>query len=246
MTDGNSTQRYARVALIVPCLNEETAIGPMITAVRAQGVTTIIVVDGNSIDATAERARAAGATVVVEARRGYGRAIKTGLEALPDACDIVLFMDGDGSDLPENIPVILEPILTGRADFVHGTRLKGERQAGALSIPQIVAGHLAGLLIFVTYGVRYTDMSPFRAMTRQALDRLGMQDETFGWNLEMQMRAAAQSLRMVELPVGQRRRVGGVSKVSGNIRVVAKAVWVIATTFLRLAVTLRRTPHQPA
>lgn len=238
--------RYERVALIVPCLDEETAIGPMVAAVRACGLSNIIVVDGNSTDGTAAVARDAGATVIIETRRGYGRAIKTGLEALTADADFVLFMDGDGSDLPENIPLVLEPLLSGRADFVHGTRLKGERQPGALSVPQIVAGHMAGVLIYMTYGVRYTDMSPFRAITRASLERLGMQDETFGWNLEMQMRAAAHRLRMVEVPVGQRHRVGGVSKVSGNIRVVAKAVWVIATTFLRLAMTLRRTPQHTA
>jgi glycosyltransferase involved in cell wall biosynthesis len=235
--------RYARVALIVPCLNEATAIGPMVAAVRAVGVGTVIVVDGASEDATAANATAAGATVIVEPRRGYGRAIQTGLAALPAATDIILFMDGDGSDRPENIALVLDPLLTGRADFVHGTRLEGDREIGALSLPQIVAGHLAGLLILAVYRVRFTDMSPFRAITRSALDRLGMRDETFGWNLEMQMRAAAAGLRIVELPVGQRRRVGGVSKVSGNVRVVAKAVWVIATTFFRLAATLKREPQ---
>jgi glycosyltransferase involved in cell wall biosynthesis len=243
MTEARKDGQYDRVALLVPCLNEETAIGPMIRAVRAQGIRTIIVVDSNSTDATAASAKDAGATVVVEPRRGYGRAIQTGLATLPAGADIVLFMDGDGSDRPDNIPAILEPLLEGRADFVHGTRLKGHREAGALSLPQVVAGHLAGLLILAVYRVRFTDMSPYRAITRPALERLGMRDETFGWNLEMQMRAAAAGLRIVELPVGQRRRMGGVSKVSGNIRVVARAVWVITTTFIRLAMTLRR-PHQ--
>jgi glycosyltransferase involved in cell wall biosynthesis len=242
--DGSAGEsRYARVALIVPCLDEAEAIGPMVRAVRAAGVRTIIVVDGNSKDATASNAREAGATVIVEPRRGYGRAIQSGLAALPPTTEFILFMDGDGSDRPENISTVLQPLLTGRADFVHGTRLQGDREKGALSGPQIIAGHLAGLLIRLFYGVRFTDMSPFRAITRTALDRLGMSDETFGWNLEMQMRAAAGGLRIVELPVGQRRRQGGVSKVSGNVRVVAKAVWVMATTFLRLAATLRREPQ---
>lgn len=235
--------RYARVALIVPCLNEEVAIGPMVEAVRDAGIETIIVVDGNSTDQTAARARDAGAVVIVENRRGYGRAIQTGLAALPADTSIILFMDGDGSDRPENIPAVLQPLLDDTTDFVHGTRLTGARETGALSAPQIVAGHVAGLLIGLVYGVRFTDMSPFRAITRTALDRLGMTDETFGWNLEMQMRVAAQGMRVVELPVGQRQRQGGTSKVSGNIRVVAKATWVIATTFIRLAATLRRGPQ---
>jgi glycosyltransferase involved in cell wall biosynthesis len=235
--------RYARVALIVPCLNEAEAIGPLVRAVRDAGISTIIVVDGNSADETLVNAKEAGATVVVETRRGYGRAIQSGLAQLPATTDIVLFMDGDGSDRPENIPLVLDPILAGRADFVHGTRLAGDREPGALSGPQIIAGHLAGLLIRMFYGVRFTDMSPFRAISRTSLDRLGMRDETFGWNLEMQMRAAASGLRIVELPVGQRRRRGGVSKVSGNMRVVVTAAWVIATTFFRLAATLRREPQ---
>ena len=236
---------YARVALVVPCLNEEVAVGPMVKAVRALGVQTIIVVDGQSRDQTVVRAQAAGATVLVEPRRGYGRAIQTGLAAVPFACDVILFMDGDGSDRPEAITAIVQPILDGAADFVHGTRLAGDREAGALSSAQIVAGHMAGWLIRWVYGARFTDMSPFRAIARPALDRLGMTDDTFGWNLEMQMRAAAKGLRIVEVPVGQRKRQGGVSKVSGNARVVAKAAWVIASTFIRLALTLRRVPRVP-
>jgi glycosyltransferase involved in cell wall biosynthesis len=234
--------RYTRVALIVPCLNEEAAIGPMVTAVRALGIATVIVVDGHSTDATVANASAAGATVIIEPQPGYGRAIQTGLASLPLSADIILFMDGDGSDRPENVPVVLLPLLDGTADFVHGTRLSGAREAGALSVPQVIAGHTAGWLIRVFYGVRFTDMSPFRAITREALSRLGMTDETFGWNLEMQMRVAALGLRVVEVPVGQRQRQGGVSKVSGNVRVALKAAWVIAATFFRLAVTLRRTP----
>lgn len=234
---------FERVVAIVPCLNEAEAIRSVVAAVRATGINTVIVVDGNSTDGTAECARTAGAQVVVEARRGYGRAMRTGLAALPPDAEIILFIDGDGSDRPEQIPNLLAPLLSQTADFAHGTRLRGDREAGALSLPQIVAGHLAGLLIRTVYGVRYTDMSPFRAIRRTSLDQLGMQDESFGWNLEMQMRAAAAGLRIVELPVGQRMRAGGVSKVSGNITVVARVVWVLATTFIRLAATLRRQPQ---
>ncbi len=234
---------FERVVAIVPCFDEADAIGPVVAAVRTAGIDTVIVVDGNSTDGTADRARAAGAHVIVEARRGYGRAMQTGLAAIPPDAEIILFMDGDGSDRPEQIPALLAPLLSQTADFVHGTRLLGERGAGALSLPQIVAGHVAGHLIRLVYGVRYTDMSPFRAIRRESLDQLGMQDESFGWNLEMQMRAAAAGLRIVELPVGQRPRAGGVSKVSGDISVVARVVWVLATTFIRLAATLRRAPH---
>ncbi|CAH0221589.1 glycosyltransferase family 2 protein [Roseomonas sp. CECT 9278] len=228
------------IAAIIPCLDEEASIGQVVAAVRAQGIATVIVVDGGSRDATAQRARDAGATVVEETRRGYGRAVQSGIAALPAETDVVLFLDGDGSDPPERIPDVLAPILAGRADFVHGTRVKGEREPGALSPQQVAAGRIAQGLLRLFYGARFSDMSPFRAIRREALDRLGMREETYGWNLEMLMRVAAAGIPATEVAVGQRRRIGGVSKVSGNPRAVAAASWSIATTFLRLAAALRR------
>jgi glycosyltransferase involved in cell wall biosynthesis len=210
-----------------------------VAAVLAHGLGEAIVVDGGSKDRTAANAAAAGARVVVEPRRGYGRALMSGIEALAPAATVVLFLDGDGSDRPETIPAVLGPIEEGRADFVLGSRLLGDREPGSLSPAQIVAGRLAGLLMRLRYGVRFTDMSPFRAIRREALERLGMAEETYGWNLEMQMRAAAAGLRIVEVPVGQRRRVGGVSKVSGDWRRAVRAAAVILATFLRLAIALR-------
>jgi glycosyltransferase involved in cell wall biosynthesis len=230
----------AHVAAIIPCLDEEEAIGPCVAAVLAEGVGAVIVVDGGSKDRTAEKARASGAAVILEERRGYGRALMTGIAALPAEATVVLFIDGDGSDRPEMIPAVLAPIERGEADFVLGSRLRGEREPGSLAPAQIVAGHLAGFLIRLLYGVRFTDMSPFRAIRREALARLGMREETFGWNLEMQMRVAAEGLRAIEVPVGQRRRVGGISKVSGSWLTAVRAGWVIAATFLRLAIDLRR------
>jgi hypothetical protein len=144
------------------------------------------------------------------------------------------------------IPAVLAPIEAGAADFVMGSRLRGEREEGSLSPAQILAGHLAGLLICLLYGTRYTDMSPFRAVRRDVLDRLGMSEETFGWNLEMQMRAAAGRLRIEEVPVGQRRRAGGVSKVSGNRLVMVRAAWTLVTTFLRLALRMNVTTEWSA
>ena len=229
----------ARLAAIIPVLDEETAIADVVRGMRVH-VPTVIVVDGNSKDRTVARAQDAGAQVIVENRRGYGRAIQAGLAALPSNIEIVVFVDGDGSDRIELVADLIAPLLAGRADFVHGTRIRGEREPGALSLPQIVAGHLAGLLIRLLYRTRYTDMSPFRAITRDALQRLGMQDQTFGWNLEMQMRAAARGLRIVEVPVGQKRRQGGVSKVSGDLITALRVVWVLTRTSLRLAATLRR------
>jgi len=133
------------------------------------------------------------------------------------------------------IPALIEPIASGRADFVLGSRLRGEREPGSLSAAQILAGQLAGRLIRLLYGVSFTDMSPFRAIRRDALDRLGMAETTFGWNLEMQMRVAAAGLRTLEVPVGQRRRAGGVSKVSGDWRSALRAAAALTMSFLRLA-----------
>ena len=235
------------VSAIIPCLDEEDAIGPCVAAVLAHGLGEVIVVDGQSRDRTAERAALAGAKVVVEPARGYGQAMLSGLAALSPASTIVLFIDGDGSDRPELIPALLAPIESGCADFVLGSRLRGIRESGSLSPTQIVAGYLAGMLIHLLYRVRFTDMSPFRAIRRDVLDRLGMAERTFGWNLEMQMRIAAAGLRSVEIPVGQRRRVGGVSKVSGDWRYAARAACVLVQSFWRLAWQLRRNgPARPA
>lgn len=230
----------APIAAVIPCLDEEAAIGAVVAAVRDAGIAMVIVVDGGSRDRTAERAAAAGALVVTEPRRGYGRAVQAGIAALPAEAAIVLFLDGDGSDPPERIPDVLAPILAGRAAFVHGTRIRGEREPGALSPQQVAAGRIAEILLRLVYGARFTDMSPFRAIRRDALAALGMREETYGWNLEMLMRVAAARLPAEEVAVGQRCRRGGVSKVSGNPRAVAAASLSIAATFLRLAVALRR------
>lgn len=238
MQSGGTSRRS--VGVVIPCLDEETAVGPCVLAVLASGVGEVIVVDGGSTDRTAERAAAAGAKVVVEPARGYGRAMMAGLSALAPTSTIVLFIDGDGSDRPEMISSVIEPIERGEADFALGSRLRGEREPGSLGASQVVAGHLAGFLIRLLYGARFTDMSPFRAIRRDALERLGMAEKTFGWNLEMQMRVAATGLRVVEVPVGQRRRAGGVSKVSGKWRSGARAAWVLVRSFCRLAWQLRQ------
>jgi len=233
------------VSVVIPCLDEEAAIGPCVAAVRAHGVGEVIVVDGGSGDRTVERAAEAGARVIVERRRGYGRAMLTGIAALSPGATIVLFIDGDGSDRPEMIPAVLAPVERGEADFVLGSRLQGPREPGSLALAQIVAGRLAGLLIRLRYGPRFTDMSPFRAVRRDALEGLGMREETFGWNLEMQMRAAAAGLRITEVPVGQRRRAGGVSKVSGDLVTAARAAWVLVATFLRLVASTHARTCEP-
>jgi glycosyltransferase involved in cell wall biosynthesis len=232
-------KEVAVVSAIIPCLDEETAIGQVVSGVLAQNVSEAIVVDGGSRDLTVERAGAAGARVIVEPRRGYGRAIQAGIAAVCDAADNIVFLDGDGSDPAENIPALLAPILAGEAVFVLGSRIRGVREPGSLAPQQIVAGHIGGLLLRLVYGARFTDLSPFRAIRRDDLARLGMKEETYGWNLEMLMRVAAARLPAREIAVGQRRRVGGVSKVSGNLTAGLKAAWSISVTFVRLALELR-------
>jgi glycosyltransferase involved in cell wall biosynthesis len=230
----------ATVSVVIPCLNEEDAIGAVVREVLAQEVDEVIVVDNGSTDATAARAATAGARVVREPRRGYGRACAAGVGAVRADTDIICFLDGDGSDVPAFLADVAGPVARGTADFVMGSRLRGKRERGSMTPQQLVAGHLAGLLMRIVYGVRFTDMSPFRAMRAAQLRALGMREETYGWNLEMQMRVAAAGLRVLEVPVDHRCRRGGVSKVSGNLVAGLSAAWKIATTFLRLAATLRR------
>jgi glycosyltransferase involved in cell wall biosynthesis len=229
----------AIVTVVIPCLDEEAAIGGLVETLKAQGVDEAIVVDGGSRDRTVERAKAAGAEVVVETRRGYGRACATGVAAArPDAV-VIAFMDGDGSGDPAFAPAVIGPVLKGEVDFCMGSRLATGSDRRALSVQQRAAGLLAGLLMGMAYGVRFTDLSPFRAIRRDHLEALGMSDTTYGWNLEMQMRLAARGLQIREVPVDCRRRIGGESKVSGNVRAALPAALVIVRTFFRLAATLR-------
>jgi alpha-1,6-mannosyltransferase len=230
----------ARTSVVIPCLNEEDAIPGVVREVLAQGVGEVIVVDNGSTDATAARAREAGARVVSEPIRGYGRACAAGVAAVSQDKEFICFLDGDGSDVPSHLADVIAPVARGEADFVMGSRLRGRREPGSMTPQQLVAGHLAGALMRLVYGVRFTDMSPFRATRVAQLRQLGMTEQTYGWNLEMQMRAAAAGLRIREVPVDHRLRRGGVSKVSGNFVAGLSAARKIATTFLRLTLTLRR------
>ncbi len=223
-----------RVAVVIPTLNEEGPIAEVLGAIPCDAVDEISVVDSSSEDRTVERARRAGARVIVERQRGYGRACAAGARAARD-CGVIVFLDGDGSDRPELIPWLLAPILSGTHDFVIGTRTRGAREPGSMNTLQIVAGYAAGALTRLLYGVAYTDMCAFRAIRREALDRLGMREMTYGWNLEMQMRAARVGLRILEVPVAHRRRLGGASKVSGTVTGTVKAALRIGLTAARVA-----------
>lgn len=238
----SSGERF--VSVVIPCRNEAEPIAGVVREVAAQGVDEIVVVDNGSTDGTAEKAELAGARVIREPVAGYGRACAAGLSALAPQSEVVCFLDGDGSDVPSFLTEIVRPLAAGRADFVMGSRLRGRREPSSMTSQQIVGGWLAGILLRLTYGVRFTDMSPYRAMTVERLRLLGMQEQTYGWNLEMQMRAAASGLRILEVPVDHRRRRGGSSKVSGNLIAGCKASYKIMTTFMRLAVELRRRPSR--
>ncbi len=223
------------ISVVIPALNEEEPIAEVVRECLATGLPNeIIVVDNGSTDRTDERARTAGARVV-SAPRGYGRACAAGVAALAPATEIVVFLDGDGSDVPAFIEQLVRPIQEGRFDFVIGSRTRGRRERGSMNFQQIFAGRAAGFLLRLLYGVRYTDMCPFRAVGRASLDSLGMKEPTYGWNLEMQMRAARAGLRILEVPVDHRCRTGGESKVSGTLRGTCVAGARILATLFRVA-----------
>ena len=223
------------VSVVIPALNEEEPIAEVIRGCLATGIPReIIVVDNESTDRTAERARAEHARVV-SAPRGYGRACAAGVAAVSPECEIIVFLDGDGSDCPELMHRLVDPITSGTHDFVIGSRTRGEREPGSMNFQQIFSGYFAGFLIRLLYGVSYTDMCPFRAIRRDALMRLGMREETYGWNVEMQMRAARAGFRILEVPVNHRCRTGGESKVSGTLRGTFVAGSRIIATILRIA-----------
>ena len=229
----------SKVSVVIPALNEEEPIAGVVRECLATNIPSeIIVVDNGSNDRTADRAREAGAKVLSEPRHGYGRACLAGIRALAPESEIVVFLDGDGSDIPAFMPQLIQPIANGTHDFVIGSRTRGQREPGSMNFQQILSGRIAGFILRLLYGVRYTDMCPFRAIRRDALTKLDMCEKTYGWNLEMQMKAARAGLRILEVPVDHRRRAGGVSKVSGTLRGTFVAGARILTTFVKIALKL--------
>jgi len=223
------------VSVIIAALNEEAAIANVIGAVPRELADEIIVVDNGSNDRTAEVARAAGARVVTQPLRGYGRAFRAGLRSISPACEIVVFLDGDGSDCPEMMDRLVRPIIEGAHDFVIGSRTRGRRERGSMNFHQVLAGYMVGFFLRILYGVHSTDMGPFRAIRRETLEVLGMREETYGWPLEMQMRAARARVPTLEVPIDYRRRAGGHSKIAGTVRGSFLAASRIMTTLARIA-----------
>lgn len=228
-----------RVCIIIPALNEAQAITKVVRDIPSF-VDRIIVVDNGSTDGTGELANAAGADIVRVDPPGYGRACLAGVNAAGDA-DIFVFMDGDGADHPGDMEKILAPILNGDADFVLGSRLTGDVQQGALTLPQRFGNALASFLMKLFWGGTFTDLGPFRAITKTAYQRLNMQAPTYGWTVEMQVRALKSKLRYREIPVRYRRRIG-VSKISGTVKgVILAGGYILGVIFRELVVT-----HKPA
>ncbi|MBB6612570.1 glycosyltransferase family 2 protein [Pontibacter sp. Tf4] len=227
----------ARINVIIPAFNEEQSIGKVVSAIPAGLVDEVIVVNNNSTDATPENARAAGATVLHEPRPGYGHACLKGIAyaaAKPATTrpDIIVFLDGDFSDFPHELPVVVQPIVDGSADMVIGSRVLGKREKGSLLPQQLFGNWLATQLLRLLYGVNYTDLGPFRAIKLDTLLHLNMQDRTYGWTVEMQAKAARQKIPYAEVPVSYRKRIGK-SKVSGTIKGSILAGYKIILTIFR-------------
>ncbi len=233
-----------KIVVIIPAYNEEASIAPVVRAVPREAVERVIVVDNGSTDRTAQRAREAGAVVVEETLRGYGSACRRGIAEAGDA-DILVFLDGDGSDDPGQAPGLVEPLVRDGFDLVIGSRTLGKREPGALPAHALWGNRLACGLIRRLFGERFTDLGPFRAVRREALEAMRMEDRGFGWTVEMQAKAAILGLRCREIPADYRRRTGQ-SKISGtwsgSLKAGTAILWTLSRLWLRQA-KIRRTAH---
>jgi glycosyltransferase involved in cell wall biosynthesis len=221
-----------QVSVVIPTYNEAAAIAAVISELPPGVAREVIVADGGSTDGTQDIARRAGARVV-DGGRGYGRACRAGAEAAE--YDVIAFLDGDGADRGDLLALVAGPVLAGTHDFVLASRTRGERDPGSMLWHQVLAGRIAGRGMGALYGVRYTDMCAYRAIRRDTLRRLDMQEMTYGWNIEMQMKAARAGLRITEIPIPYRCRAGGQSKVAGSLGGTLRAGGKIVSTFVRVA-----------
>jgi glycosyltransferase involved in cell wall biosynthesis len=222
-----------RIVTIIPALDEEAAIGGVVRAVSCPLVSEVIVVDNGSRDGTAAAASAAGATVIREPQRGYGAACQAGARAACQA-DILVFLDGDGSDDPAEMPRVLQPLLQGQADLVLGSRTVGQDDHSGLTPQQRVGNYIVTRLVRVLYGLALSDIGPFRAITQSAFQALGMEHKTYGWPVEMVVKAAKKGYRVVEVPVSCHQRIGR-SKVAGTLTGSVLAGYHLLRTTLRYA-----------
>lgn len=206
------------ITVIIPAFNEEQSIGKVVTDIPRDVVQHVIVVNNNSMDSTVQVAQEAGAITLDEPRKGYGWACLKGIEHSKQLkTDIVVFLDGDYSDYPQEIPDVIKPILENQMDMVIGSRVLGKREKGSLTPQQIFGNWLATKLIRIFYRAKFTDLGPFRAIKSDSLEKLKMADKTYGWTIEMQIKAAKQKMKFCEVPVNYKKRIG-VSKVSGTVK----------------------------
>ncbi|HKV78308.1 MAG TPA: glycosyltransferase family 2 protein [Candidatus Sulfotelmatobacter sp.] len=220
-----------RVSVIIPTRNEAQAIEHVLADLPPDLATEVIIVDSNSIDGTPEIAARMGARVIPEPRRGYGRACLTGL-ATANSPDIVVFLDGDYSDRPSELPILIAPIIEGRADVTLGSRLQDPHSASALPWHQVFGNRLAAGLIRLLYGVQITDLGPFRAGRADVLSALSLEEPTYGWAVEMILKGTLAGYRVVEVPVSYYPRIGK-SKISGTVRGTIGAAWFILSLIVR-------------
>lgn len=224
-----------KIVVIIPAFNEENSVGNVVRDIPKEWVDEVIVVDNNSNDETARAAREEGATVLEEPKQGYGAACLKGLEyvkGLEELPDIVVFLDADYSDYPEELPSLVKPILEDQMDLVIGSRALGNRERGSMTFPQVFGNWLATNLLRLFYGVRFTDLGPFRAVRYTALQEIGMVDANYGWTVEMQLKAAKLKMKCTEVPVTYRQRIG-VSKVSGTVKGAFGAGYKILYTIFK-------------
>lgn len=223
------------IVVVIPAFNEENSIGKVLADIPATLVSEVIVVDNNSSDKTVEQAERGGATVLKQPKQGYGWACLKGLEYIANRTpepDIVVFLDADYSDYPEEMTLVVKPILEGDMDLVIGSRALGKRERGSMTPQQVFGNWLATSMLRWFYGARFTDLGPFRAVTYDALKKINMQDQTYGWTVEMQVKAAKMGLRFTEIPVNYRKRIGH-SKIAGTVKGTILAGYKIITTIFK-------------